>query len=117
VRRPATPLLLAIALLAALLAPLASLTPSAEAQSAAAKEDCTTLECPRCQTMCTLLCDHEADVCRKSGARNCPRNARSCARNCPAQFCRQCMPDQFDGNGRRYVQGPTRICQSRAQWK
>ncbi len=110
-RRLATPLLLAAAVLAIILAP------SAMAQSTAAKEDCTTLECPRCLTMCQLLCDHEAEACRKSGARNCPRNARSCARNCPAQLCRQCMPDQFDAKGRRYVQGPTRICQSPARWQ
>ena len=114
-RRILAILLPLFSVLGILLAVSGDIAPRAYGQ--AAKEDCTVLECPRCQTMCRLLCDHEAAACTKSGARNCPRNARSCARNCPAQFCRQCMADQFDAKGKRFVQGPTRICQSPARWQ
>jgi hypothetical protein len=74
------------------------------------KEACETLDCTKCNGLCTAYCEVQAQECRDSGQRGCPGKYRSCTNGCKNSLCRQCLPPAYlEGDKKRYP-GTTRLC-------
>lgn len=100
---------------AALIA-LAIVLPGAGGPPRAAAPECTTLACPKCQSICQASCDAELKKCESGSTRGCPRNYRSCLKACPSMLCAQCLPVQYGSDNRKFLPGKTELCRTPGTW-